>query len=259
MADIEKFYDHPEVLINGDGYMQEQPADFIGGVPEPLHLSSWFIISTELCERFTYYGASLMFAQYLRNELNMKKTDQVSIIRGFTFFCYFTTLFGAFIADQYLGKYITIAGFASWYVIGTALLSISALTSIERSVRLALFIVSTYVFIGVGTGGIKSNVSVFVAEQVKTGYKATKIPGVYIDSRATIERCYRYFYLAINIGGFAGMLLCPQLAKNVNYFTAYVVPAGVMAVGLIIFIPGYSFYVKKPVGQSPFVKVYRTI
>ncbi|OLY79047.1 putative peptide transporter ptr2 [Smittium mucronatum] len=259
MADIEKFYDHPDALMNDDGYMQEQPADFIGGIPEPLRISAWLIISTELCERFTYYGASLMFAQYLKDQLKLKKTDQVSIIRGFTFFCYFTTLFGAFIADQFLGKYLTITAFASWYVIGTALLSISALTSIERSTRLALFIVSTYLFIGIGTGGIKSNVSAYVAEQVKTGYKPTKTPGIYIDSRATIERCYRYFYMAINVGAFAGMLLCPQLAKNVNYFTAYVVPAGVMAVGLIIFVPGYRYYVKKPIGHSPFVKVYRTI
>ncbi|OMJ16281.1 Solute carrier family 15 member 1, partial [Smittium culicis] len=198
MSDYEK---GPAVSdeMNEDGYLINQPEDFIGGVPEPLRASAWFIIATELCERFTYYGASLMFTQYLRNKLNVTKVDSVAINRGFQFFCYFTTLIGALVSDQYLGKFKTIALFACWYVIGAALLAVSALESLNFSSRLPLFIVSTYLFIGFGTGGIKSNVSAFVAEQVKTGYKPTSIPGIYIDSRATIERCYRYFYMAINI------------------------------------------------------------
>ncbi|OMJ10343.1 Solute carrier family 15 member 1, partial [Smittium culicis] len=201
MEDYEKGHNISDG-ISPDGYIIDQPEDFIGGIPEPLRASAWFIIATELCERFTYYGASLMFTQYLRGQLNVSKVTSVAINRGFTFFCYFTTLFGAFTADQYLGKYKTIAMFASWYVIGTALLAVSALDSLNFSSRLPLFIVSTYLFIGFGTGGIKSNVSAFVAEQVKSGYKPTSISGIYIDSRATIERCYRYFYMAINIGAF---------------------------------------------------------
>ncbi|OMJ22082.1 putative peptide transporter ptr2 [Smittium culicis] len=256
MEDYEKGHNISDG-ISPDGYIIDQPEDFIGGIPEPLRASAWFIIATELCERFTYYGASLMFTQYLRGQLNVSKVTSVAINRGFTFFCYFTTLFGAFTADQYLGKYKTIAMFASWYVIGTALLAVSALDSLNFSSRLPLFIVSTYLFIGFGTGGIKSNVSAFVAEQVKSGYKPTSIPGIYIDSRATIERCYRYFYMAINIGAFVGMLSCPQIAKNKSYFAAFLVPAIVMAVGVLVFIPGYKLYITKPIGGSPFIKVYR--
>ncbi|OLY80745.1 Peptide transporter PTR2 [Smittium mucronatum] len=257
MEDQEKGPYVVDSRINEHGYFLEQPADFIGGIPEPLHISAWFIIATELCERFTYYGASLMFTQYLRLQLKLQKQSSVAIVRGFQFFCYFTTLFGAYVADQYIGKYKAITSFACWYVVGTALLAISALSSLKSSLHLPLFIVSTYLFIGIGTGGIKANVSAFVAEQVKIGYRPTSSPGIYIDSRSTVERCYRYFYMAINVGAFTGMLICPQVAKNVNYFSAFLIPAVVMAAGVLIFVPGYKFYVKKPIGDSPFNKVYR--
>ncbi|OLY83498.1 Peptide transporter PTR2 [Smittium mucronatum] len=257
MVDLNKGPTVADSGINEHGYFLEQPADYIGGIPEPIHISAWLIIVTELCERFTYYGASLMFIQYLRLQLKLEKQSSIAIVKGFQFFCFFTTLFGAYVADQYLGKYKAITSFASWYLIGTALLAISALSTLKSFLHLPLFIVSSYLFIGVGTGGIKANVSAFAAEQVKIGYKPTSSPGIYIDSRSSVERCYRYFYTAINLGAFAGMLICPQVAKNVNYFSAFLIPTVAMTVGVLTFVPGYKLYVKKPIGDSPFNKVYR--
>ncbi|OMJ19036.1 putative peptide transporter ptr2 [Smittium culicis] len=259
MSDNEKGVALQDNLIDEYGYMQEQPADFVGGIPERLNLSSIFIIVTELCERFAYYGVSMMFTQYLRSNLDLSKQSSVAINRGFTFFSYFTTLFGAFIADQYTGKFKAIAAFAAWYVIGMFLLAVSALSSLARSTQIALFIVSTYLFVGFGTGGIKSNVSSFVAEQIRIGYKATSTPGIYIDSRATVERSYRYFYMAINIGATSGMLICPAVAKSSGYFYAFLIPAILMVVGIIVFIPGNKRYVHKPITGSPFIKTYNCI
>ncbi|PVU86383.1 hypothetical protein BB559_006532 [Furculomyces boomerangus] len=246
-----------DVHTNQHGYLVEQPSDFEFGIAEKLPISAWLVVATELCERFSYYGSSLMFTEYLREQLKVKKARSVSIVRGFIFFSYFNTLLGAFISDQWLGKYKTISIFACWYFTGTVLLAISALKSFSTSTGLALFIVSTYVFISFGTGGIKSNVSAFVAEQVKVGYRPTSTPGVYIDSRATTERAYRYFYWAINVGALVGMSVTPQVAKNVNYFSAYIIPAGLMLMCLIVFIPGYKLYTHKKPSGSVFGKIYR--
>ncbi|PVU96715.1 hypothetical protein BB559_002276 [Furculomyces boomerangus] len=256
-VNIEKGVVSSEGLVNEHGYFIEQPADFEFGIPESLSFSAWLVVATELCERFNFYGSSLMFTTYMREQLKVKKARSVSINRGFTFFAYFTTVLGAFISDQWLGKYKTITIFASWYVLGTVLLAISALKSFSHSTGLALFIVSTYLFIAFGTGGIKSNVSAFVAEQVKVGYRPTSTPGVYIDSRATTERAYRYFYWAINVGALVGMALTPSLSTKYSYFVAYLVPACVMVVGILVFVPGYKLYVKKKPSGSVFGKVYR--
>ncbi|PVV03131.1 hypothetical protein BB560_002401 [Smittium megazygosporum] len=258
MSELEKGVNYAqEYEYDEFGYTKTQPSDFSIGIPDRLRFASVIVLLTELCERFTYYGSSLMFTTYLNKQLNQDRNNAVSINRGFTFLAYATTLLGGYISDEFLGKYKTISIFAIWYLLGSALLSVSAITSIAMGTRLALFIVSTYVFIAFGTGGIKANVSTFVAEQIRSGYKPTSEPGVYYDSRLTTERCYRYFYWAINIGATTGILSCPVIAKRQGYDIAFATPAALMFVCILVFIPSYRFfYHKKPAG-SIFAKSIR--
>ncbi|PVU93844.1 hypothetical protein BB559_003151 [Furculomyces boomerangus] len=137
---IEKGVVSNDDLVNEHGYLIDQLADFEFGIAEKLPISAWLVVATELCERFSYYGPSLMFTEYLREQLKVKKARSVSIVRGFIFFSYFNTLLGAFISDQWLGKYKTISIFACWYFTGTVLLAISALKSFSTSTGLAFLL-----------------------------------------------------------------------------------------------------------------------
>lgn len=72
---------------------------------------------------------------------------------------------GAVISDQYLGKYNTIVYFSFIYLFGVFILFITSLpVSIEHGAALPGLIVAM-IIIGLGTGGIKSNVSPLIAEQ----------------------------------------------------------------------------------------------
>lgn len=227
---------------------------------EPVPTAAWFIIITELCERFAFYGASLMFQRYLRSILGQSKSGATALNRGFQFFCYFTAIVGAVIADVYLGKYKTIVLFSMAYMVGLGLLAVSAMPwSINGGFGLPGFILATYVFIACGTGGIKANVSTFAAEQVKDGMHPTEEPNVYIDSRITVESVFRYFYWAINLGAFLGMLICPIISgldTPYNFTYAYLVPVVMFVLGLIVFISGRSKYYVKPPSGSVLVKTW---
>jgi POT family proton-dependent oligopeptide transporter len=73
-----------------------------------------------------------------------------------------TPILGAIIADQYLGKYKTILMFCFVYILGLLILLLTSLpVSLEHGAGLGGFIVSIIV-IGLGTGGIKSNVAPLV-------------------------------------------------------------------------------------------------
>lgn len=83
----------------------------------------------------------------------------------FQFWCYVTPIGGAIVSDQFLGKYNTIMYSAYIYLIGVAILFLTSLpTSIEHGAGTGGLIVAMIV-IGIGTGGIKSNVSPLIAEQ----------------------------------------------------------------------------------------------
>ncbi|KAJ1719300.1 hypothetical protein LPJ61_006335 [Coemansia biformis] len=171
---------------------------------------------------------------------------------------YATTILGAIVADQWLGKFKTVIIFSIIYLVGLVVLTISSADfSINGGFGLPGFCIAVFAFIGFGTGGIKSNVSSFMADQIPVGFTPTKVPGVYEDSKLTTERGFRYFYWSINIGAFVGMLACPQVAKNASYPLAYMIPAIAFFVGIIAFMVGTKKYVKKQPQGTVLVKVWR--
>lgn len=106
-----------------------------------------------------------------------------------------TPILGAIIADQYLGKYNTILIFCMVYIVGLIILTCTSIPeALSHGAGLGGFVVSIIV-IGLGTGGIKSNVAPLIADQYKrrqmvigkddkTGEK------VIIDPAITIQRIY---------------------------------------------------------------------
>jgi dipeptide/tripeptide permease len=73
----------------------------------------------------------------------------------FTFFCYVTPLLGAFVADQYLGRYRTILLFSSFYLTGWIILTCTAtLASLATGAGFSGYVISL-IIIGLGTGSIK--------------------------------------------------------------------------------------------------------
>ncbi|KAJ1936521.1 hypothetical protein EC988_008174, partial [Linderina pennispora] len=238
----------------------EVPADMTKAVAGPLSFWTMIVVVMELCERFAYYGATIMFSIYLQKELGRSKSQAVALNRVNQFMSYATTILGAIIADQWLGKFKTIIIFSVLYLIGLILLAISSADfSINGGFGLAGFCIAVFAFIGFGTGGIKSNVSSFMAEQIPVGYKPTKTPGVYEDSKLSVERSFRYFYWSVNIGSFVGQMICPQVALHKSYAIAYMIPAIMFFVGIVIFVGGSKHYVKKQPQGTVLVKVWHCV
>ena len=82
----------------------------------------------ECCERLAYYGMSSNLVLYFKNQLNQSSATATKNNSDWSGTCYLTPLLGAFLADAYLGRYWTIAGFSIIYVF----VSISTLTTIPK-------------------------------------------------------------------------------------------------------------------------------
>ncbi|KAG0244839.1 peptide transporter ptr2 [Mortierella sp. GBA43] len=215
-------------------------------VPGPIPVAAWLIIVTELCERFSFYGASMLFQRYMLTHLELSKGSATAISRGFSFFSYITTIFGAIVADKWLGKFKTILIFSILYTAGLVLLTVSSIDSLRHNLGLPGFIVALYCMISWGTGGIKSNVSTFAAEQIPAeDYPHPTKSGVTINHAITVERVFRYFYMAINVGGMLGQAITPAVSEKA-WDLAFMIPAIVFVVGIIIFALGRPKYYDRP-------------
>ncbi|KAF7164013.1 hypothetical protein CNMCM5623_008652 [Aspergillus felis] len=240
-------------------------------VAENLPVSAWLVAIVELCERFTYYGMSGMFQNYVNNPLDGSKgrgalglghQGATGLTTFFQFWCYVTPILGAIIADQYLGKYKTIVLFCGVYLVGLLILVFTSIpTALEHGAGLGGFIVAILV-IGLGTGGIKSNVAPLIADQYKRKKMAVsttkKGERVVIDPALTIQRIYMIFYGCINLGSLS-LLATPYMERDVGFWSGYLLCLCMFACGTLVLIVGRKYYVVRPPQGSIITDAFKAI
>ena len=118
------------------------------------------------------------------------------------FWAYVTPLFGAYIADTYLGRFKTISWSIVICLVGHILLITSAIPSVldHPNGALGCFIIAVIVM-GAGTGGFKSNISPLIAEQHTGNLRVeTRKSGerVLVDPVLTTSRVYMVSYMRWN-------------------------------------------------------------
>jgi POT family proton-dependent oligopeptide transporter len=175
----------------------------------------------------------------------------------FQFWCYITPIIGAIVADQYLGKYKTIILFAFTYLVGLVILTATSCpAAIESGAAFPGFIVAI-IIIGLGTGGIKSNVAPLVAEQYKSkaAFIRTTKKGerVIVSPQATYQKIFLYFYWGINIGSLSA-IATTELEKNVGFWPAYLLPTIMFIPGIAVVLLGRKRYIVAPPRGSVFVE-----
>ncbi|KAJ5782039.1 hypothetical protein N7457_003813 [Penicillium paradoxum] len=240
-------------------------------VAENLPLSAWLVAMVELCERFCYYGMSGLFQNYIqrprdgsmgRGALGMDHQGATGLVTFFQFWCYVTPIFGAIVADQYLGKYKAIVVFCFVYLVGLLILVCTSIpTALDHGAGLGGFIVAILI-IGIGTGGIKSNVAPLIADQYKRKKMALtttkKGERVIIDPALTIQRIYMIFYACINVGSLS-LLATPYMELYLDFWPAYLLCFCMFIVGTMVIILGRKTYVVRPPQGSVITDAFRAL
>jgi len=253
---------HSEPRTNVD-VSDEEPTAYelrvLRKIPDSLPWSAFLVCVVELCERFTFYGLSGPFQNYISNSYNdasgnpgaigLGQSAATALTNFFLFWCYCSPIIGAVAADQYLGRYKTIIWFSFIYLAGSVVLFLTSLPrSIEAGAALPGFIVAL-ICIGLGTGGIKANVSPLIAEQYQESRHRIKIlksgEKVVVSPELTIQRIYMIFYMAINVGSLSS-IATTELELNVGFWAAYLLPLVMFIMGICILIAGRKRYVVRP-------------
>ncbi|KAF2103817.1 PTR2-domain-containing protein [Rhizodiscina lignyota] len=241
-------------------------------VSEKFPLAIFLVAFIELCERFTYYGISGLFQNYAqrpldgsegRGALGMGHQGATGLTTFFQFWCYVTPIIGAIIADQYLGRYLTILIFCVVYIVGLLILFLTSLpVALQHGAGLGGFITAVIV-IGLGTGGIKSNVAPLIADQYKRRNMAVHTLAktgerVILDPNLTIQRIYMLFYFCINIGCLA-LLATPYMERLVGFWSAYLLGFLMFLCGLAVLVLGKKLYTVTPPQGSVITDAFRAM
>lgn len=200
--------------------------------PCALPGSVWRILATEFGERFSYYGLRAVLTLYFLS-IGYTEAESVSLFAYTSALAYFTPLLGGFVADAFWGRYRTILVFSLIYVLGSAMLAVSAASGGGPKGALAAL-----VLISVGTGGIKPCVSAFGADQLTEGGEAAR------------ARYFASFYFAINVGSTLSFVVTPILRLQFGFPAAFAASALVLSMAVAVFISGQTGYRQEPPAGS---------
>lgn len=197
----------------------------------PFPKGVFYIIATEFCERFSFYGMRAILVMYLTQRLDFSRDTATVFFHSFTALCYIMPLFGAILADSYFGRYNIILYLSVVYLAGNVIMAVTAMAPpfwLGPAIALTL--------IGIGTGGIKPCVNAFGGDQFNP------------DQTKQLDQFFSFFYLSINVGSFLSTVLTPFLRAYVHCFggdcypLAFGVPAVLMAGATLMFFCGRSTY-----------------
>ncbi|MFD0749107.1 peptide MFS transporter [Mucilaginibacter calamicampi] len=223
----------------------------IEALPQKGHPKGLYVLfSTEMWERFNFYGMRALLSLFLVNALAFSDKDAAIIYGGFLGLCYLTPMLGGYISDRYLGNRNCIILGGTVMGIGQLLLFVSGYTyasDIDLSKVVMWTALGVIIF---GNGFFKPNISSMVGQLYAKG-----------DTR--LDSAFTIFYMGINVGALLGMSICPLLG-DIKHGEVRIVEAfkwGFLAAGLAMFVGTLMFFILKnkfvkgptgnPVGIKP--------
>ncbi len=195
-----------------------------------------FLFTTEMAERFSYYGMTAILVLYLSKDLLL--TGHAEHVLGYSAvkaafesivgplsisafasdiaglysgLVYLTPFFGGLLADRVFGQRYTV-------IVGGVLMAIGEFMLTQD----ALFFPGLLMLI-IGNGAFKPNISTQVGNLYKAG-----------DSR--IDRAYSIFYVGINLGATLSPLICGTLGEKVGWHWGFFAAGIGMILGVLVYV-----------------------
>jgi POT family proton-dependent oligopeptide transporter len=169
-----------------------------------------------------------------------------------------------YIADTYLGRFMTIQISIAAALVGHAILIVSSIPTVMDNPQGALgcFAVGL-VIMGLGTGGFKSNISPLLAEQIKENRPKiiTLASGerVIRDPQVTYSRVFLYFYMMINLGSLVGGIGMVYAERIVGFWLAYALPTFLFFAAPVVLMICKKHYVLAPPTESVLSKAFKLL
>ncbi|KAL5338935.1 POT family-domain-containing protein [Aspergillus crustosus] len=241
----------------------------------------WTIAFVELCERFSYYGSSVLYTNFVNRPLppgsntgsapnglpgalglGPKAAQGIGLTNQF--FAYLTPLLGAWIADARMGRYWTLHLAIGIATIAHAVLVASAAPGVivKSDSSFAAFIIGMLTLC-VGSGFFKACVAPLLAEQnpddqIRVDVLATG-ERVIIDPTLTNSRVFLWYYFFINVGSLGGQISMVYVEKYVGFWLAFLIPTALFFLAPIVLASQKKKYRLTPPTGSLLSKFCRAV
>ncbi|TYG91289.1 hypothetical protein ES288_A12G249900v1 [Gossypium darwinii] len=239
--------------------------DYRGKPTERSKSGGWtsaaMILGGEACERLTTLGIAVNLVTYLTETMHLGNATAANTVTNFLGTSFMLCLLGGFIADTFLGRYLTIAIFATVQATGVTILTISTIIPSLRppkctrdnattctpasGIQLIILYLALYLT-ALGTGGLKSSVSGFGSDQFDESDP---------EEKSQMTNFFNWFFFFINIGSLGSVTVLVYIQDNLGREWGYGICACAIVIGLVVFLSGTKRYRFKKLVGSPLTQI----
>ncbi|KAL6850190.1 hypothetical protein ACP4OV_020817 [Aristida adscensionis] len=232
-------------------------------------VAAFFIFGNEMAERMAYFGLSVNMVIFMFKVMHRPFAASANAVNNFLGISQASSVLGGFLADAYLGRYWTIAGFTTLYLLGLVALTlcatVPALVPPQAGCdKLAMLLgecapaapwqmayLHTALYVtAFGAAGIRPCVSSFGADQFDE-----RSPGY----KRRLDRFFNLFYLAVTLGAIAAFTAVVYIQMQRGWAAAFGTLAVAMGASNALFFVGTPLYRHRLPGGSPLTRVAQVL
>ncbi|KAJ0834051.1 putative proton-dependent oligopeptide transporter family, PTR2 family proton/oligopeptide symporter [Helianthus annuus] len=224
-----------------------------------------FIIANEAFEKVASYGLVPNMILYLMSDYKISVAKGTNILFLWTAASNFAPVLGAFLSDSYLGRFLTIGLGSCFSLLGMFLLWLTTMiphltpppcnplteTCKQTTHSQFAFLIFAFVFISMGSGGVRPCSLAFGAEQIDD--KDNR------NNERALESFFGWYYAA----GAAAVLIAftgiVYIQDHAGWKVGFGVPAILMLLSTVLFFVASRLYVKMKVKKSIFTSLLQVI
>ncbi|MDR1958673.1 MAG: peptide MFS transporter [Planctomycetaceae bacterium] len=200
----------------------------------------WVLCTTEMWERFAYYGMRALLVLYLvglstkitGTGFGWSKADALDLYAWYTSLVYLLPLLGGWVADRYLGQFRSVLLGGALMALGQFCLAATEFVRIGIGTNITwttdpVALMTFYAGLGlmiIGNSFFKPCISVMVGQLYKPEESQKRDTG------------FSYFYMGINIGAFFSPLVAGTIGEIYGFHLGFIISGFGMLFGLCTFL-----------------------
>ncbi|KAG0596117.1 hypothetical protein M758_UG225700 [Ceratodon purpureus] len=229
----------------------------------------WPIFGCEVCERVAFYAISSNLVTYLTEVLHEEVSVSARNVNNWSGTTFMTPLIGAFIADAYLGRYLTLGTFLCGYFLALTFVTMSVtvpalkppeckgvgpgpnnLCPSATKLQVGFFYFALYLM-AVGAGGIKSCVTAFAGDQFDI------LDPVEAKRKMSFPN---WWFVSISFGTMLSVSLLVYTQDTIGWSWGYGIPTAIAGLATLFYFICTPLYRTHHIrGGSPFTRVAQVL
>jgi POT family proton-dependent oligopeptide transporter len=233
-----------------------------------IPITTWLLVFTGSAAAFARYGVTTPFQNYIQNPpgnsqlpgvMGLGQAKATTITSIFSVFLYITPLPLGILSDGWLGRFRTMILSLALLLLGYIILVLTSIPiAFQHGASLGGFI-AAILLIGLGQGGLSAVMFVFIGDQIPDAKlvirKIRKGNLVVVDREMTIQFVFNTYFWATNLASLS--MIGTTLMERVSFWSAYLMPTGVLAISIIPLLLWSSRLTRPPLQENVLPKALR--